>query len=187
MCIEPAQSVDILIRKEPYYLVTFDKLIAPIIASWVTDHRELFWLAPQTYPPLTAEKVLTWHRPGANPLLFYRDGSDQPLGYGELNTMPGQKKHYWMGHCIIQPQSRGVGLGRQFVDLLLDYAFVNRKVKQVSLIVFPDNSAAIRCYRSCGFVNAGEQLKYFSTTGNQHRMLQMTMESKIYQHRRVHT
>ena len=187
MCIEPAPSADILTRKEPYYLVPFDKIMAPLVASWVADHHQLFWLAPQTYPPLTAEKVLAWHKPEANPLLFYRDGLDQPLGYGELNTMPGQKEHYWMGHCIIRPQSRGLGLGRQFVNLLLEYGFNKQNVKQISLIAFPENSAAIRCYLSCGFVNAGEQLKYFPTTGHQHRMVLMTVDSELYEHRHSQT
>ncbi|MHC4797752.1 MAG: GNAT family N-acetyltransferase [Planctomycetota bacterium] len=184
MCTESKQSADILIRKGPYYLASFDKLMAPVVASWVADHHQLFWLAPQTYPPLTEKKVLAWHKPGANPLLFYRDGSDQPLGYGELNTMFGQKGHYWMGHCLIQPKSRGIGLGRLFIDLMLDCAFEIRKVKHVSLIAFPDNTPAVRCYNACGFVITSEQTKYFPTTGNNHRMLLMTINPQQYRKRR---
>jgi len=174
----------ILARNGAYFITPFDKLTAPLIATWVCDDRELLWLAPKTHPPITAQKIIAWTDTRGNPLLFYRDGEPNPVGYAELNPMPQQKKHLWMGHFIIQPESRGTGLGRIFVDLMLEYAFENLKVSRISLVVFPDNLAAIGCYRSTGFVDSGRQLKYFYPTGQQYSLVLMTIDRKEFKSRR---
>jgi RimJ/RimL family protein N-acetyltransferase len=163
------------VRSGPYYLGPFDKLMAPIVAAWARDPHELFWLAPKTYPPLTAAKVVGWPGSDGCPLLFYRDGIVEPIGYLELNPMPGEREHLWLGHCVVAPARRGSGLGEVMINLVLEEAFQTRKAARVSLVVFPDNIAAIRCYRACGFTEVGEQVKYFPTTGRQHRMLQMSV------------
>ena len=169
------------VRNGAYYLCAFDKLMAPIVAGWPRDDRELFWLAPKTPPPLTPAKVTAWPGPDGCPLLFRRDGVDEPLGYIELNPMPAQKRHLWMGHCVVPHERRGCGLGRAMVELMLDEAFLRRRADRVSLIVFPDNVRAIRCYRRVGFVDASEQLKHFPTTGRQHRMLRMSIDREQYE------
>jgi RimJ/RimL family protein N-acetyltransferase len=175
MSISPPPRREFSARQGPYYLADFDHRLAHTVAGWVGGPGELFWLAPKTFPPLTAEKVVAWTSLDGCPLLFYRQGIADPLGYVELNPMPGERHHLWMGHCVIRPQNRGVGMGRQMVRLMLHEAFSNRSARRVSLVVFPDNHAAVRCYRSVGFVDDGVQLRYFPTTSRQHRMLQMTL------------
>ena len=113
-------------------------------------------------------------------MLLYRERRTEPIGYVELNPMPGQKKHLWMGHCLIQPEQRGAGLGRLTVELMLEKAFLNERARIVSLVVFPDNATAIRCYRSIGFRHIGEQVKYFPSTRRQHCMLEMRMTQEEY-------
>jgi len=168
-------------RNGPYYLSAFEKPLAPLVARWVTDPRELFWLAPKTPPPLTAAKVIAWPDANASPRLLYRDGLVEPLGYGELNPMPGEKGHLWIGHCLIRPDRRGLGLGRLLVDLILAEAFPSQGADRVSLVVFPDNVAALGCYRSAGFRDVGEHAKYFHTTGCEHRMLRMSVDREQYE------
>lgn len=154
--------------------------MAPTVASWAQDAHELFWLAPKTPSPLTAAKVVAWATADGRPLLFYRDDTPEPLGYLELNPMPADWGHYWLGHCVVKPESRGAGTGYKMISLVLEYAFRTRRAYRVSLVVFPENAAAIRCYRRAGFVEAGDQWKFFCTTGQQHRMLQMTIDRGRY-------
>lgn len=150
-------------------------MAAPSVAAWVRDPRELFWLAPSTPPPLTAAKVLSWLGSDVSAFLLCRDQATDPLGYLELNLMPSQTTHLWLGHCVIEPSHRGCGLGSLMVALALDDAFHRRKAKSVSLVVFPENLAAVACYRRAGFVTEGEQFKEFRTTGRTHRMLRMSI------------
>jgi len=181
MRMPPSPAVVVNVRSGPYYLCAFDDRLAPIVASWVRDGQDLLWLAPKTPPPLTATKVMAWVRPDGFPFLLRRDDVAEPLGYLELNPMSVPKRHFWMGHCVIDARHRGRGLGRLMVDLMLDEAFLHRRMNRVSLIVFPDNLPAVRCYRRAGFLDVGEQARYFPTTGRQCRMLQMSIDRERHE------
>jgi RimJ/RimL family protein N-acetyltransferase len=180
MSISPSPVRTELIRDGLYCLTRFHPAKAERVASWAPTAHDLFWLAPKTHPPLTAEKVLAWSLENACPMLFYRDLEPEPLGYLELNPMPGEPRHLWMGHCIIDRDRRGEGLGRLMIALLLRFAFEHRQAHRVSLVVFPDNLGAIRCYRACGFENAGTQTKYFYPTARHHEMLQMSIDHRAW-------
>jgi len=180
MGVVPLHAGKIHVQNGPWCLAAFDPLMAPFIVSWVQDTRELFWLAPKTAPPLTSAKVVAWPGPDGCPMLLYREQHTEPIGYIELNPMPGQKKHLWMGHCLIRPEHRGAGLGRLIIELMLEKAFLNERARIVSLVVFPDNTPAIRCYRTAGFSHIGEQVKYFSNTRRQQCMLEKRMAREEY-------
>jgi RimJ/RimL family protein N-acetyltransferase len=53
------------------------------------------------------------------------------------------------------PEHRGRGYGPQAVRLLLQFAFADLNLHRVSLHVFADNAAAVRCYEKAGFVREG--------------------------------
>lgn len=179
MSVVPVNAPVTYARSGSYYLADFDRLMAPLIAAWVRSAQELFWLAPSTVVPLTAAKVVAWPGAEGSPRLFRRDAMVEPLGYCELNPMPGQQGHYWLGHCLIRPDQRGTGLGRIMIDLLLDEAF-RRSAYRVSLMVFPENLGAYRCYLSAGMREAGDQFKHFPTSNKRHRMVQMTISRDRY-------
>ena len=89
MSIAPYPPSALHVQDGPFALVTFDRDAAPLVSSWVQDAHELFWLAPKTPPPLTAEKVIDWPGPDGAAVLLYREGGFEPIGYAELNPMPG--------------------------------------------------------------------------------------------------
>lgn len=181
MSVAPANSSEIFARDGPYFLAAFDRLMAPLVAGWAREGRDLFWLAPSTPAPLTAAKVVAWAGPDGGPRLFRRDDCFEPLGYLELNPMPGQPAHYWLGHCLIRPEQRGTGLGRVMIELVLNEAFARRAARQISLMVFPENLPAFHCYVSVGFRKVNEQCKYFATTGKQYQMLHMSLSREGYE------
>lgn len=172
----PRPTVREVARRNAFHLRSFDPLFAPLIVSWPRDGQELFWLAPKTIPPLTPAKVVGWAVPEGHPMLFYHDTVAEPIGYLELNPMPADFGHHWLGHCIVRPEFRSIGQGRLMISLALELAFCIRRASRISLVVFPENVTAIRCYRRLGFVDVGDQHKYFQSTGKQHRMTQMTVD-----------
>ncbi len=180
MSLAPSPLKAGYVRSGTCCLAPFEPSLAATVAGWAQTAQELFWLAPKTPPPLTPAKVVAWAGPESSPMLLFRDGTAEPLGYLELNPMPLETGHFWLGHCVLHPNHRSVGLGRRMIGLALDLAFGHRRAKRVSLVVFPDNAGAIRCYRNAGLVGAGDQIKYFQTTGRQHRMLQMTIDRGRY-------
>lgn len=56
-----------------------------------------------------------------------------------------------LGFVIIDDKKRGRGYGKEMLSLAIRYAFDFVKVRKISLGVFENNTAAINCYRSCGF------------------------------------
>ena len=157
-------------------LTPFDSGHASVIAGWVTTTPELRWLAPSVEPPLTPEKVVGWQRPDGYAFSLNRAVDPLPLGYGELNLMRRQADQFWIGHVIVDPDHRKQGLGRYLVHSLVSYAFERLFARRVSLVVFPDNEAAIRCYRRVGFRPVAEEFHRVGTDGPQHRLLRFEMD-----------
>ncbi len=56
-----------------------------------------------------------------------------------------------LGFVIIDDLKRGKGYGKEMLSLAVRYAFDFIKVNKISLGVFENNTAAINCYKSCGF------------------------------------
>ena len=106
---------------------------------------------PGTLPPLTGEKITAWKKAGGASLVGFEKHSEFPVAYGEINPMRSETDHFWIGHVVVDSQLRGRGVGRRFVRRLLEEAFHKQHARCVSLVVFPENQAAVHCYRRCGF------------------------------------
>ena len=145
---------------------------AAIVASWARTERQLRWLAPSTPSPLTPEKVLQWRKPDGHALVYMEDARTL-LGYGELNPMRDEARHYWLGHLVVNPERRGQGIGRAFVRALLERAFDQISATKVSLLVFPANAAARACYLHAGFREVCEEFHQFGGRGPRHRLLRL--------------
>jgi len=158
----------------------FERIHAPLIASWVRDDDELFWLAPQTLPPVTPEKVIGWTVQRGRPLLLWTSDAPAPIGYAELNDMPINPDELWIGHFIIAPDRRGAGLSREMLRLLLGRAFGPLRAERVALIVFPGNEPAICCYRSGGLRTVKWQERTFASRPGPHKMREMAIDRVSY-------
>lgn len=156
-------------------LTPFDSRHASTVARWVTTPDQLRLLAPSTEPPLTAAKVSEWVKPGGIAFLLRLQHEVGPIGYGELNPMRRTPLHFWIGHVIVASPHRGIGIGTAFVRLLTNYAFARLHAEKISLVVFPDNAPAIRCYLRAGFTNLGEEHHRFNGTGPKHRLLRFEL------------
>jgi RimJ/RimL family protein N-acetyltransferase len=150
---------------------------AGIVASWVRSDAELFWLAPGTYPPITPEKVLNWVRLRGRAWLYTASLAARPVGYAELNPMPRDPRHLWIGHVLIDPRLRGQGLGRALTDALIERAFRIEEATRLTLVVFPENLAARRCYESAGFRLRGEETQCFGAARKRFRLLRFEMSA----------
>lgn len=148
------------------------------IVQWVHTADELAWLAPGTAGPLTAQKAVDWTGPRDNPLALWC--ADQLVGYGELNPMPSGRRHYWIGHVIVEPHCRGRGWGRVFVEGMLALAFRRWQAAKVSLIVFPQNESAFRCYQRVGLRRTGSHRQHIAATGQTLPVAVMSMTARQY-------
>ncbi|MBU0638101.1 MAG: GNAT family N-acetyltransferase [Planctomycetes bacterium] len=143
------------------------------VATWVRTDEEMYWLAPRTTSPLTAEKVRQWVVAGRRPFSLHELPDDTFVGYGELNVLNSERGEYWLGHLIIDPACRGRSLGTALTRLLLAEAFRNLAARRVTLVVFPANTAAVKCYRAAGMREDGYEYHRFPARPSRQRLLRM--------------
>lgn len=153
-------------------LVPFEPQYAERVIGWVRDAREAYWFAPRTAPPLTAAEILAWQVPGHSAHLLLAQGGE-PVGYGEVNRLGPGPGRYWLGHLIVDPAWRGQGYGRELSLLLLRHAFSQLRARRVTLVVFPENRAAIASYRAAGMREDGYETHEFPAYGRRACLLRM--------------
>lgn len=162
------------------WLEAFQPGRAELVVSWVQSRQESFWLAPRTPPPLTATEIVGWQGPGRSAHTLFTPDYPVPVGYGELNVLNGAARTYWLGHLIVAPAQRDRGYGLQLTRLLLRQAFSRHGAREVSLVVFPENRAAIRCYRAAGLRDDGCERHEFPAYGVQVELLRMVTRGGAY-------
>lgn len=163
-------------RKDPAprcRLAPFEVVWSQRVISWVQDAREAYWLAPKTPPPLSPDEMLHWREPGHDAYLLWQTGRAEPAGYGELNRLGTGRRHYWLGHLIVDPAQRGRGYGVQLTQLLLEEAFQRRGAIRVTLVVFPENHAALACYQAAGMREDGYEWHSFPAYGRRECLLRL--------------
>lgn len=153
---------------------------AAAVASWVRDERELLWLAPATVAPLTAEKVDGWSKADQHRFVVWESIPRRAAAYVELDYLTPAREQMWVGHLVIAPALRGRGLSVVVTDTLLEMAFDRFGARQVLLLVFPENTPAVRCYERVGFRGAGEEIKHFEHRGRSERLLRMAIDRGRY-------
>ena len=64
------------------------------------------------------------------------------------------------GFVIVDDAKRGMGYGKQMLQLAIQYAFSLLKVETITLGVFEKNASAYYCYKSVGFRETGQMEDY---------------------------
>lgn len=182
MSVVPRPTRSALLRRAR--LVAFNAELAPLIASWVRDAEEAYWVAPHSVPPITAHIVRDWSAAADRWAFTLLDEFHTPAGYGELNLLSGERREYWLGHLLIDPTRRGQGLGHELTSRLLERAFMQLHASRVALVVFQNNAAAIQCYRSCGLEAEGYEQHAFAVLGRSDSLLRMAIRRDAYATRR---
>ena len=163
----------------PIELRPFLSSYAEDMVGWVRSADELRWLAPSTNSPLTAEKIRNWLKPDGVAFVACARHEPGPIAYGELNPMRREPSHLWIGHVIVRPDNREYGIGRSFVQKLVEHAFGPLVARRISLVVFPDNLGAIACYLRVGFQIKGEEFHRFGQTGPKQRLLRLELTCSV--------
>ena len=136
-----------MIRLEKFNYKCYDRLI-----SWVVTAEDLMQFAGPAFTfPLTYEQLdnsLSDSKRFAFQVLDSNTGTT--IGHAEIYLT---EQVAYLGRLLIGERDfRGMGIGRQIVYCLLDFAFKDLDQQQVELNVFDWNINAIKCYEKAGFV-----------------------------------
>lgn len=141
-----------MIRLRPYKACD-----AQTITQWIKDEYAFRQWSADRYEkfPITSDDMnLYYDRDRNNERIWGMTAFDETGIIGHLTMrFPHESSldEIRFGFVIVDDQRRGKGYGREMLTLAIQYAFDFIKVEKVSLGVFKNNKAAIKCYESCGF------------------------------------
>lgn len=129
---------------------------AKTIVSWIrNEYAFRQWCADRfDHYPLTAEDLNEHYEAqrmndAFYPMCAYDDEGVQ--GHMILRFTDPEKKHLRFGFVIVNDQKRGMGLGKEMLNLAIRFGKEMLKAESISLGVFENNPAALHCYLAAGF------------------------------------
>ncbi len=87
------------------------------------------------------------------------------LGNCGLSNVNFIRRTATLGIFIGNEKERGLGIGKEAINLVLDYAFNYLNLNNVMLNVFSFNEGAIKCYKSVGFKEFGRRREAYFLNG----------------------
>lgn len=136
------------------------------IKNWISDERtHAMWCANLIHYPMEKQNfdaVMTEAatRFGDSPFVATTD-EGKVVGFFcysvNLATNEGMLKF-----VMVDPSVRGKGVGKEMLQLAVEYAFRITKADAVHLNVFPENIRAKKCYESVGFKERNTTADAFS-------------------------
>ncbi|KXF80840.1 GNAT family N-acetyltransferase [Enterovibrio coralii] len=153
-------------------LVPFTDEDAPLLCGWIqSPQQNVLWGGPTFEFPLTELQVRTHlAKPEVSAFLLLHE--QRAVGYVELYNVSRQERRLCRV-LVADDDNRGKGWGKQLVSLALGVAKEDCDVTTVSLAVFEQNDAAIRCYQSLGFERDDGQTKSRVVEGETWVLLRM--------------
>ena len=138
------EGENIMLRLRPY-----KREDAETIISWSKDERSFYkWSAGiMGKYPITQEEF----RFVDSLMAFTAFDENGVIGFFTLRNPREQLNELRIGFVIVDPEQRGMGKGREMLNLALTYAFEVYGAQKVSLGVFENNESAYYCYKAAGF------------------------------------
>jgi len=162
------------------------------LLHWVDSPQLMALWAGATFTwPLTAMQLRSYleasRRDDSRMRIYRAVDADGGAWLGHLDFCPNARNDggAQIGRVIVgDPQSRGMGIGRQMIGLVLDVAFDDLDLQRVDLHVARVNSAARHCYRELGFRKARGILQDRVVADGIYPTLRMTIDRDTWRKRR---
>jgi RimJ/RimL family protein N-acetyltransferase len=149
------------LEEESLELRRFDESDFDQLSAAITDPRlHLQWAGPEYAYPLDARELMetlsktTGRTPSFRVYKAVLPSTGETAGHVQLMDIDYAKSTCVLGKVLIFPAYRGKGLGRALVRSAVNEAFAGLGLREVTLLVFDFNDAAIAIYRSLGFVQS---------------------------------
>ena len=158
---------------------------AETILSWLDSERTMrIWSGPRHphFPPSLQEIQALYDGYGTQavnfPMVAYDEGG--AVGVVTLRFLAPDEKEVRLCNVLVAPVRRGCGVGRELLDMAVNYAFTCLKAEKVTLGVLDENEQAIRCYRSAGFRSLPEETwRTFTFLGRDWRCMEMEYDRAV--------
>lgn len=129
---------------------------AETVVRWLSDEEELHkWCADCfDHYPVTAAMLNAYYEANRENASFWGMTAFEdagPVGHVTMRLRGAEPFTVHLGLLVIDPARRGQGVGEAFVKLTVRFAVEILRAARVTLRVFENNPAAVRCYQRAGF------------------------------------
>ncbi|HEY0054947.1 MAG TPA: GNAT family N-acetyltransferase [Pedobacter sp.] len=132
----------------------------PILENWIADADLLLQFSGTDFSYPIKQKQIFDYRLLYPDRKFYIGYTPEniPFAFGEI--IPQDNGIPRLARVLVgDPGLRGRGLGKYFIQLLVDECKLKFSISSVELLVWDKNPAAISCYQAIGFVYSPEKEK----------------------------
>ena len=162
-----------MIRLRPYK--TKD---AYSIVNWISQREEFFlWCADLIDYPFNIESMNKlsdeFDKDDKGCLVTAIDNSGVPVGFAALSKADFESNNVHLGFVLVDNNLRGQRMGIQLIESVKKYCFDILNFDSITLKVFSNNTAAVKCYLSCGFNETSRQTVNFSSMNKQYEGISM--------------
>lgn len=99
--------------------------------------------------------------------------SKKPIGYFQLTEINFLNRHAMLGIAIGEKEWQGKGLGKEIIEIGLDYGFKMLGLNKISLDVVSENKRAEKLYLNLGFKHEGHFLNHYFFNGTYFSIIRM--------------
>lgn len=142
----------------------FKKEDASIIASWLRSEEELYkWSADRFNKyPLSGDDINENYASQLETGRFFQfaavDDNEEVVGHFIIRyPRESDDSTVRFGFVILNPELRGKGLGKEMLQLGIEYVKNHLLTSRIDLGVFENNESAVYCYESVGFKEYGRR------------------------------
>lgn len=99
--------------------------------------------------------------------------SSQPIGYFQFTEINYINRNAMLGIVIGEKAYQGKGLGKEIMELGINYGFMNLNLKKINLLVLEINANALKLYTKLGFNTEGRLLQNFFFSNEYYNVLSL--------------
>ena len=157
---------------------------ASAVVSWIGDETAFRkWCADRyDHYPITAEDINRHYDALADSDSFYQmTAFDETgvVGHMIMRFTDEKKSVLRFGFVIVDNKKRGMGYGKQMLQLAVRYAFDMLKADRITLGVFENNAAAYHCYKAAGFRDVVlEEPEYYHVLNEDWKCLELALDRR---------
>lgn len=166
-----------MLRLRPY-----TRQDAETVCRWFPDKKAFeLWSAGKIQGfPLTPEMLNAYYDRNAGADLWAMTAFDEEgtAGHVMMRFLDEEKQELRLGLIVVDGGRRGRGYGREMVSQASRFAFDYAGAGRVTILVFLENYAAVRCYEACGFRRTpGKEPELYQCMGEEWHLAEMELRN----------
>lgn len=168
-----------MLRLRPY-----KKCDANAIANWIKDETSFRKWSADRYDkyPICAEDINAHYSAYEDSDSFFEmTAFDESgvVGHLIMRFTDEDKKILRFGFIIVDDTKRGMGYGKEMLQLAIKYASDILRVQKITLGVFENNPSAYHCYKAVGFEDVtSEEFEYYHVLGETWKCLELELKCR---------